>query len=170
MSYSFTNLKGGLKTPRITHTLPTNQSTLVASLTISGYMKDHLDLVSYFIRHSASHLTLKSNPPIYLPTQSKRYQTLVSPFVHAKTKEIFEKKLYRQSVQVYDGSPQTIQAWIDYVVDNLPPGIQIDVDRFEFEPLHVQKQVPVLDTPREPCFEEKVLEKSKELLQKFSSQ
>jgi ribosomal protein S10 len=161
-----------LQVPKIEHRQPLPTSKLVCSLVLSAYMRDHLDFVSYFARHSASQMSLVTDPIIHLPTDWKQYSVLVSPFVHAKFKQIFEKKTHKRCIQVYDGHPETVRAWVDYVVKKMPAGIDVHVDQYQWVPLDYQ---PPEEPPRplrlseKKSFETLVKEKADEYLKKFSS-
>lgn len=80
-------------------------------------------------------MAMASDPVIHAPLDTSRWSTLVSPFVHAKTKEIFERTTHGRILQVYDGTPETVKDWVNYVVKNMPPGIKVSVQSFSWAPL-----------------------------------
>jgi hypothetical protein len=55
-----------------------------------------------------------------------------SPFVHAKSKEIFEKRTYTRSIQLYDANPLSVRDLAAFVNRNLPAGVDMQVDLFEY--------------------------------------
>ena len=65
---------------------------LVANLEFSGYMSDHLDFIASLTKILTEKSSIPTSPIISKPSSIKRINTLVSPFVHSKTKNVFEQK------------------------------------------------------------------------------
>ncbi|KAI9017825.1 ribosomal protein S10 domain-containing protein [Gaertneriomyces semiglobifer] len=133
-SWHSLQLSEALDIPSIPAPKPTS-NTLVCTLKLRGFMPDHLDFVAYFARYSAHSMQLPTSDVIHLPVETKKWYVIKGPFVHGKTKEVFEKKTHVRCVQLYDASPESVQAWVDYVRTHLPSGIDIEVDRFEWAAL-----------------------------------
>jgi hypothetical protein len=55
-----------------------------------------------------------------------------SPFVHAKSKEVFEKRTFTRSIQLYDAHPLTVRDLTKYVNARLPEGVDMEVDLYEY--------------------------------------
>ena len=55
-----------------------------------------------------------------------------SPFVHAKTKEIFEKRTFTRTLQLFDAHADTIRELSAYVNRLLPAGIDMRIEMFEW--------------------------------------
>ena len=94
-------------------------------------MPDHLDFAAYFARHSAHAMQLPCSEAMHLPIQTKRWYVIKGPFVHAKTKEVFEQKTHVRAVQIFDGDAGVVKEWIQYVRRNLPAGVDMEVERVE---------------------------------------
>ncbi|KAL2920086.1 28S ribosomal protein S10, mitochondrial [Polyrhizophydium stewartii] len=148
--------------PKRTH----NQ--LVCNLELSGFMPDHLDFVAYFARHAAKALKMPTSDTIHLKTAINRWFTNKGPFVHAKTKEIFERKTYHRLIQAFDASPETITAWVKYVNESLPPGVDLKVERFEWEPLGFGKALPEPKIEGQKTHVEEVRERAAQYLAQFT--
>ncbi|KAI8817070.1 uncharacterized protein EV422DRAFT_263894 [Fimicolochytrium jonesii] len=114
-------------------TPPRTHNLLTATLTLTTHMPDYLPFLLYFTRHTAHSLLLPTSPPIHLPTLTKRYNVIKGPFVHAKTKEIFEERKYHGAVQVFDASQESVDALVDYIKRSLPAGVDLEVQRFAWE-------------------------------------
>ena len=114
---------------------PTKDSQLVCNFQLSGFMGDHLDFVSYFSRKTAQQMGIPISKVIHLPTDTKKWHTVRGPFVHAKAKEVFEQKTHKRLLQAFDSHPETINAWVKYVNENLPHGVDLKVERFEWKPI-----------------------------------
>lgn len=120
-----------LDIPRIPEPKPTH-NLLTCTLTLTTHNPSHLPFLLYFSRHSAHALGLPVSPPIHLPTNTKKYYVIKGPFVHAKTKEVFEEKKYSGCVQIFDGEKSVVDDWVEYVKKNLPAGVDVETEKFEF--------------------------------------
>ncbi|KAJ3013621.1 mitochondrial 37S ribosomal protein rsm10 [Thoreauomyces humboldtii] len=109
--------------------------TLTATLTLTTFMPDHLPLLLYFARHSAHCLSLPASEPIHFPVATKKFYVVKGPFVHGKSKEVFEEKKFAGAVQIFDGDTKAVADWVEYVKRNLPSGVDVAVERFTWESL-----------------------------------
>ncbi|KAJ3096433.1 mitochondrial 37S ribosomal protein rsm10 [Phlyctochytrium planicorne] len=127
--------------PSIPSTVTSDQSKLVANIEVQGFMPDHLDFVGYFIRYSALARGLTvSSKVVHMPTKTLKWQVTRGPFVHDKSKEIFEQKTYRRLVQLFDASPSTVETFVGHVNSNLPSGVELHVERFDWCELNGTKK------------------------------
>ena len=62
--------------------------------------------------------------PVPLPTARTIYTVLRSPHVDKKSREQFETRVHKRLVDIYDSTPQTVDALMKL---DLPAGIGIDV-------------------------------------------
>ena len=97
------------KIPLMNH----RNTNLVASLEFSGFMPDHLDFISFLAKILSLKSGIPTSPIISKPTQIKKVNTLVSPFVHSKTKNVFEEKTYIRVLQIYDTHLDNIEVRIN---------------------------------------------------------
>ncbi|KAI9349426.1 ribosomal protein S10p/S20e-domain-containing protein, partial [Zopfochytrium polystomum] len=106
---------------------------LAANLELEGFMPDHLNFVGYFAQRAA-HLRkiATSERVIHLPTRTERWHVTRGPFVHDKTKDVFERKTYKRLIQAFNADKAAIDDWISYVNANLPAGVNLCVERFEW--------------------------------------
>ena len=112
-------------------TKTTSLGTLTGTITLKGAMNDHLLTTSFFIQRALSHVNAKTteiHPPPYL----KRYWVIKSPFIFAKTKEIFEKKVHKNIIQIHGVPKKSISNVVDYVLPFIPPGVDLNVDYYEY--------------------------------------
>jgi hypothetical protein len=87
--------------------------------------------------------------------------------VHAKTKEVFERKTYSRLIQVFDSHPDTVKQWIKYVNDNLPSGIDLKVSRFEWESIGFVDDLPKLESPVKETHQDKIQREVSKYLKMF---
>ncbi|KAJ3195579.1 mitochondrial 37S ribosomal protein rsm10 [Irineochytrium annulatum] len=96
-------------------------------------MSDHLDLVSYFIRHAAHSFSIAtSEATVHLPTRLERWHVTRGPFVHDKSKEVFERRTHRRGVQIFDAGPEEVARLEAHVNVNLPAGVEMRVQRYDW--------------------------------------
>ena len=62
--------------------------------------------------------------PVPLPTSRTIYTVLRSPHVDKKSREQFETRIHKRLVDIYDSTPQTVDALMKL---DLPAGIGIDI-------------------------------------------
>ena len=62
--------------------------------------------------------------PVPLPTSRTIYTVLRSPHVDKKSREQFETRVHKRLIDIYDSSPQTVDALMKL---DLPAGIGIDI-------------------------------------------
>ncbi|KAH6563187.1 hypothetical protein BASA50_000992 [Batrachochytrium salamandrivorans] len=158
------------ETPRIL-VLPEparSHNQLVCNLQLSGYMPDHLDFMAYFARYTAKAMGMPVSETIHLRTHVRRWHANKGPFVHAKTKEIFERKTYYRLVQVFDTHPDTVKAWATYINESLPAGIDLKVDRWEWEAVGFAVDIPMPDIKGQKTHAQKIQEQADIYIKQFS--
>ncbi|KAJ3086151.1 mitochondrial 37S ribosomal protein rsm10 [Quaeritorhiza haematococci] len=153
---------------------PRPHNILVGKLELRGYMPDHLDFVAYFARYSAHQLGISCDPPIHLPDDLERWNVIKGPFIHAKTKEVFERQTHRRLLQVFDADPKVVSQWVSYVNRKLPAGVEMHVDQYVWENAEIGKKVATeieakeakKVVRREPTFDELVKRKADEFVKR----
>ncbi|KAJ3299774.1 mitochondrial 37S ribosomal protein rsm10 [Borealophlyctis nickersoniae] len=124
-------LDGPLDIPVIPPPTPPHH-ILTCTLELRGFMADHLDFVARFAQHMAHAMNLPCSDPIHLPNTIRRWFMNKGPFAHGKTKEIFERKTAHRVLQIFDGNKATVDAWVEYLRRNVPAGVEIKVDRYDW--------------------------------------
>ena len=96
-------------------------------------MPDHIDFLAFFAIHTAKAMGIPcTQHAIHLPTIWKKWNVIKSPFIFAKTKEIFEEKVYRRVIQLFDADDVAVEEWANYLVSRLPDGVDAKVDKYEW--------------------------------------
>ena len=150
-----------LKEPKQTY------QKLVCNLQLKGFMDDHLNFVSYFARYAANQIGIPTSKVIHLPDELKKYHVNKGPFVHAKTKEVFERRTFKRLIQAFDAHPDAINGWVEYVNGNLPFGINLSVTRFEYHPASFMHSFKAPEKPSSPTLADKVHEQVETYLKMF---
>ncbi len=62
--------------------------------------------------------------PIPLPTKRTLYTVLRSPHVDKKSREQFETRVHKRLIEIYDSTPQTVDALMKL---DLPAGVDVEI-------------------------------------------
>jgi len=62
--------------------------------------------------------------PVPLPTKRTVYTVLRSPHVDKKSREQFETRIHKRLIEIYDSTPQTVDALMKLV---LPAGVDVEI-------------------------------------------
>ena len=62
--------------------------------------------------------------PVPLPTKRTVYTVLRSPHVDKKSREQFETRVHKRLIEIYDSSPQTVDALMKL---DLPAGVDVEI-------------------------------------------
>ncbi len=62
--------------------------------------------------------------PIPLPTKRTMYTVLRSPHVDKKSREQFETRVHKRLIEIYDSTPQTVDALMKL---DLPAGVDVEI-------------------------------------------
>jgi small subunit ribosomal protein S10 len=77
---------------------------------IKGYDSKVVDKASQQIIETAVRTGAKTYGPIPLPTRHKRFVTLTSPHIDAKSKEHFELNTHKRLIDIIDPTSKTIDS------------------------------------------------------------
>lgn len=75
---------------------------------------------------------IKTSPDIHQPVKRIIYNVIKSPFVHAKSKELFQENTHTITVQLFDAEEGVMLDWMKRVNESLPAGIDFDCDLYRF--------------------------------------
>ena len=62
--------------------------------------------------------------PVPLPTKRTLYTVLRSPHVDKKSREQFETRVHKRLIEIYDSTPQTVDALMKL---DLPAGVDVEI-------------------------------------------
>ena len=84
-------------------TASSTNSSSSPSYSIITYLPESLD---------SSTVSLLRGPIISLPTETEKWHVTKGPFVHDKSKEIFERKTFKRMLQAFDADRAVIEDWV----------------------------------------------------------
>lgn len=107
--------------------------TLVCELQARAFEHEDLDFFVDFAQRAAFFLKMPVSGSIPLPTRRERWTVIRSPFVHAKSKENFERRTHKRLLKVYDANPEVVEVWLAALRKHAMPGVGLKAHLYTFE-------------------------------------
>ncbi|KAF5132695.1 hypothetical protein DV495_001043 [Geotrichum candidum] len=106
---------------------------LACELQVRSFESDDLDFFVDFALRAAFYLKLPVTGSVPLPTRRERWTVIRSPFVHAKSKENFERRTHKRLLKVYDANPEVVEIWLSTLRKHAMPGVGMKAHLYTFE-------------------------------------
>ncbi|PYH40207.1 mitochondrial 37S ribosomal protein uS10m [Aspergillus saccharolyticus JOP 1030-1] len=113
----------------------------VCDLQLRSYNVRNVEFFADFAVRAAYYLGLPVSGPVPLPRIVERWTVPRSNFVHKKSQENFERITLRRLIQIKDGNPQTVQAWLAFLRKYAFHGVGMKANMWEYESLDVPKNL-----------------------------
>jgi ribosomal protein S10 len=94
-----------------------------------------LEFFADFAVRAAYYLKLPVSGPVPLPRIVERWTFPRSNFVHKKSQENFERITLRRLIQIKDGHPQAVQAWLAFLRKHAFYGVGMKANVWDHESL-----------------------------------
>ena len=107
----------------------------VCDLQLRSYSVQNVEFFADFAIRAAYYLNLPVSGPVPLPRLVERWTVPRSNFVHKKSQENFERITLRRLIQIKDGSPQAVQAWLAFLRKHAFYGVGMKANVFEHDSL-----------------------------------
>lgn len=117
----------------------------VCDLQLRSYSVRNVEFFSDFAIRAAYYLGLPVSGPVPLPRIVERWTVPRSNFVHKKSQENFERITLRRLIQVKDGNPQTVQAWLAFLRKYAFHGVGMKANMWEYDSLGMSKPSTAFD-------------------------
>ncbi|KAJ5966048.1 37S ribosomal protein S10 [Penicillium waksmanii] len=111
----------------------------VCDLQLRSYSVENVEFFADFAIRAAYYLNLPVSGPVPLPRIVERWTVPRSNFVHKKSQENFERITLRRLIQIKDGNPQSVQAWLAFLRKHAFYGVGMKANVWEHESLDVGK-------------------------------
>ena len=102
---------------------------------LRSYSVENVDFFADFAIPAAYYLNLPVSGPVPLPRITERWTVPRSNFVHKKSQENFERITLRRLIQIKDGNPQAVQAWLAFLRKHAFYGVGMKANVWEHESL-----------------------------------
>lgn len=107
----------------------------VCDLQLRSYSVQNVEFFADFAIRAAYYLNLPVSGPVPLPRIVERWTVPRSNFVHKKSQENFERITLRRLIQIKDGNPQAVQAWLAFLRKHAFYGVGMKANVWEHESL-----------------------------------
>ncbi|KAJ5902482.1 hypothetical protein N7495_003010 [Penicillium taxi] len=111
----------------------------VCDLQLRSYSVQNVEFFADFAIRAAYYLNLPVSGPVPLPRIIERWTVPRSNFVHKKSQENFERITLRRLIQIKDGNPQAVQAWLAFLRKHAFYGVGMKANVWEHDSLDVGK-------------------------------
>ncbi|GFF56165.1 hypothetical protein IFM58399_10249 [Aspergillus lentulus] len=126
----------------------------VCDLQLRSYSVRNLEFFADFAVRAAYYLELPVSGPVPLPRIVERWTFPRSNFVHKKSQENFERITLRRLIQIKDGHPQAVQAWLAFLRKHAFYGVGMKANVWDHESLDVagnmDEALPDIEKSLEP--------------------
>ncbi|OJJ38560.1 hypothetical protein ASPWEDRAFT_127112 [Aspergillus wentii DTO 134E9] len=113
----------------------------VCDLQLRSYSVRNVEFFADFAVRAAYYLKLPVSGPVPLPRFVERWTVPRSNFVHKKSQENFERITLRRLIQIKDGHPQVVQAWLAFLRKHAFYGVGMKANVWEHESLGVAQSM-----------------------------
>lgn len=96
---------------------------------------ENVEFFADFAIRAAYYLKLPVSGPVPLPRIVERWTVPRSNFVHKKSQENFERITLRRLVQIKDGNPKAVQAWLAFLRKHAFYGVGMKANVWEYDSL-----------------------------------
>lgn len=117
--------------------IPVEHGHLVADIQLRSFEHQNLDFFANFVQRAAFYLGVPMTGPKPLPTRRERWTVIRSPFVHAKSKENFERHTHKRLLRVWDTNPEVLDLLVAYVKKHSMVGIGMKCNVYTREPIKI---------------------------------
>ncbi|KAK2811879.1 mitochondrial 37S ribosomal protein rsm10 [Emmonsiellopsis sp. PD_5] len=113
----------------------------VCDLQLRSYSARHVEFFADFALRAAYYLNLPAFGPVPLPRITERWTVLKSNFAHKKAQENFERITMRRLIQIKDGHPEVVQAWLAFLRKHAYHGVGMKANVWDHSSLDVGKSM-----------------------------
>jgi small subunit ribosomal protein S10 len=107
----------------------------VCDLQLRTYSIRNLLLFADFAVRAAYYMGLSARGPIPLPRITERWTVPRSNFIFKKSQENFERITMRRLIQIQDGHPDVVKAWLAFLTKHQYHGVGMKANIWEYEDL-----------------------------------
>lgn len=139
---------------------PIQYGDLVADLQLRSYDHESLEFFADFIMRVGFYLGMPLTGPKPLPTRRERWTVIRSPFVHAKSKENFERHTHKRLIRVWDSNPEIVQMWLSYITKHSVAGVGAKCNVFQRTELALDMDNKTSELPQTPSNESHTMDEA----------
>lgn len=136
----------------------------MCDLQLRTYSIRNLEFFADFAMRAAYYLGLAAKGPVPLPRITERWTVPRANFIFKKSQENFERVTMRRLIQIQDGHPQVVQAWLAFLAKHQYYGVGMKANVWQFEELGEVSEGSQVVGRRQRKQDPKMMKKVEELL------
>jgi small subunit ribosomal protein S10 len=109
----------------------------------------NLEFFCDFALRAAYYLGLPATGPKPIPTKRERWTVIRAPFVHAKSKENFERKTHGRMIKIWDSDNEVVDLWLSYLKKNSVWGVGVKVNMYTQEALKLSEKMAEIEITKQ---------------------
>lgn len=118
--------------------LPVKYGHLKLDIQLRSYEVSSLEYFADFIQRVAFYLGIPMTGPKPLPRRHETWTVIRSPFVHAKSKENFERFTYKRLLRCWDTNDAVLELLLAYISKYSIAGVGVKCNLFKKEPISIK--------------------------------
>jgi len=103
----------------------------VAEIQLRSYEPRSIEFFGDFIIRAAYYLNIPVSGVTPLPARNELWTVIKAPFVHAKTKENYQRTTHKRLIKAFDATPEVIDLWISFLRKHSAIGVGIKVQTYQ---------------------------------------
>lgn len=115
--------------------IPVKYGHLKLDIQLRSYEVSSVEFFADFIQRVAFYLGIPMTGPKPLPRRHQKWTVIRSPFVHAKSKENFERFTYKRLLRCWDANEEVLELLLAYVSKYSIAGVGVKCNLFKCEPI-----------------------------------
>lgn len=140
-----------------------------AELVFNAYFHEDLEVFTEFAQRAAYYLRIPVEGPTPQKTRFKRWTVTRAVFVHAKSKENFERRTHGRKLVLHNASQETVQVLVQFLSQNKMAGVGMKAKLFTHEALPTSVEELEAVQP-ETISDEAVEARVQEMLKEFEAE
>ncbi|QPG75497.1 hypothetical protein FOA43_002852 [Brettanomyces nanus] len=114
---------------------------LKAEVVFKCFDTRNLEFFCDFALRAAYYLGMPATGPKPVPVKRERWTVIRAPFVHAKSKENFERRTYGRVIRIWDSTEKVVDTWLAYLKQNSVWGVGVKASMYVNEPLDISEKM-----------------------------
>ncbi|KAF2107505.1 30S ribosomal protein S10, mitochondrial precursor [Lophiotrema nucula] len=113
----------------------------VCNLQLRTYSIRNMEFFADFAMRAAYYMGLPARGPVPLPRITERWTVPRANFIFKKSQENFERITMRRLIQIQDGHPDVVKAWLAFLQKHQYHGVGMKANIWEYESLEAATSV-----------------------------
>lgn len=144
---------------------PVQHHHLAGDITVRSYGIHNVELFSEFILRVGYYLGIPMTGPLPLPLRIESWTTIRGPFIHAKSKDNWERKTRSRIIKAWDCTPEVFELLVSLAEKYAIPNLEMKAQMYVNHSLaSIKRDLGATQAPANGAQNSAVLARVKELL------